>query len=136
MKINTDIILPIMLVPGMIFLGALGPLWTVFAFTVIPCLCFYLYIRCLKQRTRFFFVWSLCSLVFLLGVMEVEVHPYMEIYLYENLIHKVFTVALLLCVYFVRGDPGILDAKSSQVGVGNITIHYYVVILLMLLVDV
>ena len=118
MKIEPSVVLPIFLVPGMIFFAALGPVWTVLAVTAIPLLWVYLQKRCLRQspRTRFFFVWALSSLIFLLSVMEIEVLPYMEIYLYENILHKALVAALLFFIYVTKGDPGVLARYSPEVG--------------------
>lgn len=113
--VNLDVIAPVILVPVLILTAAQGIVWTVIAFIACPILIYVFYVKFLhrKQRTKFFFCWSIYSLVFLMGVFELEVIPYLEILLSENIVLKALVVTTLICVYFVKADPGYVEQQPS-----------------------
>lgn len=114
-RVTLDIILPIALIPGMILLAAADPFWTVVAFVIFPTFGYYISakFKARNPRTPVFLVWALCTTIFLLAVMELEVIPYMEIYLWENLLLKSLVAALFASVYGMRRNADAVEQKPS-----------------------
>lgn len=122
-RISLDAVLPILVIPLLLFLAAISFWWTLFSFTTMTV--FLAYISCQFMRaipgTKFFFVWAITSLVFLYGVFEFVVIPFLQILIEENIALSVLIMGFVFSLYMTKTKHNMLcEAAENEVEGGLI----------------
>lgn len=103
-RISFDAILPIFTIPLLLLLASFSLWWTLFSFTTmtvfLACISCQ-FMRCIPE-TKFFFVWSITSLIFLYGVFEFIVIPFLQILIEENIALSILITAFVFCLYMLK----------------------------------
>ncbi|XP_044754708.1 palmitoyltransferase ZDHHC23-B [Coccinella septempunctata] len=102
--IGIDALLPIIILPVIFIIAAQSLWWTIFSFSTITVFLLYIF-RVLIQiapTTKFFFTWTITSIVILYIVFEFVVIPLLEILLEENIALSLLIAAFLFCLYTLR----------------------------------
>ncbi|XP_076340249.1 palmitoyltransferase ZDHHC23-A-like isoform X2 [Tachypleus tridentatus] len=107
-KIDPDVLLAVILLLTTLFLAAQGLVATIVVFGLLPFLLISIYIKYLRIRPQsyFFLTWTVCSFLFLLGVFQFEVIPYLEILFSENFVLMCFVSVMCVCGYLTNLGPG------------------------------
>ncbi|XP_069691820.1 palmitoyltransferase ZDHHC23 isoform X1 [Periplaneta americana] len=103
-QISLDSALPLVVQPLLAYIAAQS-VWCTAVVALVLLLCmFYLYSTFVRflPRTKFFFVWTLTSIVLLLLVFEFSVVPFLEIMPHENCILIGLVISSGICLYKVR----------------------------------
>ena len=113
-QISVDAVLPLFVVPSLAFIAAQTLLCTVVIFLITPFLVYYLHHNFLRflSRTKFFFMWTITSVLMLMLVFELSVVPLLEILPEENLVFIICVVGGLCCAYKTK----IIADQSTQEG--------------------
>lgn len=99
-----DSILPIFILPIMFLIASISLWWTVFAFSTIAMfllLIFNFFIKTIP-RTKFFFVWTVTSIVLLYFIFEFVVIPFLEILVEENIALSILIFGFVMCLYLTK----------------------------------
>lgn len=103
-QIAFDAILPIFIIPVMLLLASISIWWTIFSFTTVAIFLIFLFnflIRTIPQ-TKFFYMWTLSSLVILYIIFEALVIPFLEILLVENIVVSLLISGFVICGYMLK----------------------------------
>lgn len=102
LNISYECLTPIVLLPLFIYTAAISRICSIFVFIAMPVLFCVLYQRYMRMnyRSRFFYVWSLWSIVFGYMLFQSTV-PMMEVLPEENIIFILFLVLTGLLFYKV-----------------------------------
>ncbi|CAG9834932.1 unnamed protein product [Diabrotica balteata] len=103
-QVAFDAILPVFILPTTLILASISLWWTIFAFTSV--IIFLILISSFLIRTlphtKFFFIWTLTSLVILYVIFEFIVIPFLEILLEENIALSILIFGFLICVFIMK----------------------------------
>lgn len=117
-QIAFDAALPIFVIPTMMLLASISLWWTIFSFTTVSiflALIFNFLIKTIPY-TKFFFVWTITSVVVLYIIFEFVVIPFLEILLEENIALSIFIFGFIMCWYLMR----VRTKHLNKVGGGDI----------------
>ncbi|XP_033231181.1 palmitoyltransferase ZDHHC23 [Belonocnema kinseyi] len=103
-QISVDAVIPLFAVPVLAVIAAQNLLCTVLIFVITPLLIYYLHNNFLRflLRTKFFFMWTITSVLMMMLVFECSVVPLLEILPEENLVFIVCVVGAMCCGYKTR----------------------------------
>ncbi|XP_066598174.1 palmitoyltransferase ZDHHC23-B isoform X2 [Prorops nasuta] len=117
-QISVDAVIPLFAIPTLAVIAAQAFLWTLFIFLATPILVYYLHHNFLRflLRTKFFLMWTITSVLFLMIIFEVSVVPLLEILPEENLIFIVCVVGGIWCGYEtkLKADCGTQESALIQ----------------------
>ncbi|KAL3269286.1 hypothetical protein HHI36_008361 [Cryptolaemus montrouzieri] len=102
--VAVDSILPLIILPIIFIIAAQSLWWTIFSFSTITVFLLYIFqvlIR-ITPRTKFFFVWTITSIVLLYIIFEFVVIPLLEILLEENIALSILIASFLFCLYTLK----------------------------------
>lgn len=113
-QISVDAVIPLFAVPVLAIIAAQNFLCTVLIFVMTPLLIYYLHNNFLRflLRTKFFFMWTITSVLMLMFVFECSVVPLLEILPEENLVFIICVVGGMCSGYKTR----ILADQITQEG--------------------
>lgn len=102
MNVSYECLTPIVILPGFIYVAALSRELSIVCFLAMPILFCVLYRRYMQMqyRSRFFYVWSLWSIVFGYMLFQSTV-PMMEVLPEENIVFLLFLVLTVFLFYKV-----------------------------------
>lgn len=102
--IGVDALLPIIILPLIFIIAAQSLWWTIFSFSTITVFLLYIFkvLIQIAPKTKFFFTWTITSIVILYIIFEFVVIPLLEILLEENIALSVLIAAFLFCLYTLR----------------------------------
>ncbi|KAG5894168.1 hypothetical protein JTB14_001863 [Gonioctena quinquepunctata] len=130
-QVAFDAVMPIFIIPIILLLASMSLWWTIFAFTTVAIFLGFIsnfLIRAIPH-TKFFFVWTLTSIVILYIIFEFIVIPFLEILLEENIALSIFIFGFVLCVYLMKSRTknlchlGDNEAESGFVGRNYNSLH-------------
>lgn len=117
-QISIDAVIPIFMIPILTIIAAQSLLCTVAIFLITPPLIYYLHHNFLRfiLRTKFFFIWTVTSVLTMMLVFEFSVVPLLEILPEENFIFMICVVSGLAFGYKTRllADQFIQDGNYVQ----------------------
>lgn len=115
LKLDCDVLLAIVLLPSFLILAAQGVVWSVGSFSALFLTILALEIRSVRSqpRSRFFLSWSVSSLTFLVGVFQMQVVPFLEIVVLENIFLMSLITGMLACVWKIKTNSSLLEPGSS-----------------------
>lgn len=107
-KVAPDAILPIIILPSVLFLSAINIWWTIFMFSVTFALFLYLsYSRSISLKgSNFFLMWSLMTLITISLIFEFIVVPLLDILVHENLTLAALVSVCVVCFSIVKMRSG------------------------------
>ncbi|KAF7272023.1 zinc finger DHHC-type palmitoyltransferase GABPI [Rhynchophorus ferrugineus] len=122
-QIAFDTILPVFILPIMLFLASISLWWTVFSFTTVAIfllLIFNFFIRAIPN-TKFFLTWTVTSILLLYFIFEFVVIPFLEILVEENIALSALIFFFIICFYTTKIKANELaqlgiEATESLVG--------------------
>lgn len=103
-QVSFDAILPVIILPLMLLIASESLWWTVFSFTAVAVILvslFKFFIRTIP-KTKFFFVWTVTSIIILYVIFEFIVIPLLEILLEENIVLSILFALFLLFLYLMK----------------------------------
>ncbi|CAH1101395.1 unnamed protein product [Psylliodes chrysocephalus] len=123
-QIAFDAILPVFILPVMLLIASISLWWTIFSFTTVVFFLILISNFLIKTipYTKFFFMWTLTSLIILYIIFEFIVIPFLEILLWENIALSVLIFGFIMCIYVMKKRTnklprlGDCDAESGYVG--------------------
>lgn len=103
MNVSYECLTPIIILPAFIYTAAFSRELSIVVFLAMPVLFCVLYRRYMRMqyRSRFFYVWSLWSIIFGYMLFQSTV-PMMEVLPEENIIFLLFLVITVFLFYKVR----------------------------------
>ncbi|CAH1118953.1 unnamed protein product [Phaedon cochleariae] len=103
-QIAFDAILPIVIIPIMLLLASISLWWTFFSFTTVAIFLLFIsnFLIRAVHHTKFFFVWTLTSVIVLYLIFEFIVIPFLEILLEENIALSMFIFGFVICLYLMK----------------------------------
>lgn len=106
MNVSYECLTPVVLLPAFIYIAAFSRELSILAFLVMPVMFCVLYRRYMQMqyRSRFFYVWSLWSIIFGYMLFQSTV-PMMEVLPEENIIFLLCLVLTSFLFYKVRNGP-------------------------------
>ncbi|XP_054264054.1 palmitoyltransferase ZDHHC23-like isoform X1 [Macrosteles quadrilineatus] len=111
-QLNIDSIIPIILLPALGYIAAQGVWISVVVFTSLPIFLIYthyIFMR-ISSQTKFFYVWTLVSVILIVSVFEVPVVVTLDIQPEEHKMFLLFTILMVFCGVKTR-----LTAEQSHV---------------------
>ncbi|KAL1497822.1 hypothetical protein ABEB36_008716 [Hypothenemus hampei] len=115
-QVAFDSVLPLMILPLMLLTASLSLWWTVFSFSTVGMfllLIFNFFIKTIP-RTKFFFVWTITSIILLYFIFEFVVIPFLKILIEENVILSVLIFAFIMCLYLTKSRADQLTSLSES----------------------
>lgn len=117
-QVAPDSVLPIILVPLTLIHAALGFWRTVISF--IALLIFLVLFSChlahVVPKTKFFFVWTITSLVVLYAIFEFVVIPFLQILIEENIALSILILGFVICLYLTKSKNRDLEEMGVECG--------------------
>lgn len=117
-QVAPDSILPIILIPITLIHASLSFWRTVISFAAL--LIFLFFFSCHLARavpkTKFFFVWTVTSMVVLYAIFEFIVIPFLQILVEENICLSVLIVAFVICLYLTKSRNKMLEERGVECG--------------------
>ncbi|VEN50417.1 unnamed protein product [Callosobruchus maculatus] len=103
-QIAFDAVLPVFTIPAMLLLASISLWWTIFTFSTVVIFLALISRFFIKNipHTKFFFVWTLTSLIILYFIFEFVVIPFLEILLEENIALSVLIFGFVMSVYLMK----------------------------------
>ncbi|KAL4219355.1 Pfam:zf-DHHC [Mactra antiquata] len=112
MRLNLEVVTPIVIIPLSLVLCAIGPIITLIVLSLLPYFCLVFYFlwkkKTKKSRTKFFFVWGLTSVVFMYILFETIVCANANISIFDNILTTAAIIAMLVALFYAKKDPGIV----------------------------
>lgn len=115
-QIAFDAILPMFILPLMLLTASINVWWTVFSFTTVGIFLAIIFNFLIKiiPSTKFFFMWTLTSLILLYIIFEFVVIPFLEILLEENIALSILIFGFIMCLYLLK-----IKSKKLSLNVEN-----------------
>lgn len=117
-RINFELVMPIVSIPSFLLLAANGPVYTMLSLCLMPSFCGFFYHtwqrRMKKARTKFFFVWGLTSLVFTYFLFEMIISSNTKVAYLDNMVISLAAIGIVGALMFVKKDPGIVAESKVQ----------------------
>ncbi|XP_015591598.1 palmitoyltransferase ZDHHC23 [Cephus cinctus] len=115
-QISVDAVIPLFAVPALAVIAAQTLFCTIIIFVTTPVLVHYLHHNFLRflLRTKFFFVWTIVSVIMLMLVFEITVVPLLEILPEENLVFIICVVGGIWCGYLTRLKADRMTQNAGQ----------------------
>lgn len=103
LKLPIDAILPVILLPILFGIAAIGFDYTIIVCVIVPLLLGYAHFwrKRYAPRTNFFFMWGIWSMIYLWIIFDITV-PLFELLPEENLIFKLSMCFTIVCFYKVK----------------------------------
>lgn len=103
-QIAIDSLLPILILPSIFLIAAQSLWWTIFSFSLVTFFLLYIFKFLISTipRTKFFFSWTIISIILLYIIFEFVVIPLLEILLHENIGLSCLISAFLYCLYALK----------------------------------
>lgn len=102
-QLSGEALLPIVLLPIIFGIAAMSFFYMMMMCVAVPLLLAYIYwiLKKTAPRTKFFYMWALCS-IFYLGILFEITVPVLELLPEENFVFILCTFGSLLCFYKVN----------------------------------
>ncbi|ERL84494.1 hypothetical protein D910_01924 [Dendroctonus ponderosae] len=103
-QVSFDSLLPVIILPLVFLVSSLSLWWTAFSFTTIGVFILLIsnfFVRTIP-KTKFFFVWTVTSIVLLYFIFEFVVIPFLEILVEENIALSVLIFGFIMCLYLMK----------------------------------
>lgn len=117
-RMDPEVILAVLIMPFTMFIASQGWLCTAFVFSFLIIGYILICMRKLNSgpQSKFFFSWAVISFIFLIGVFELEVVPYLEILFMENFLLMCLVSVMCLCAYYtkLRYSPAAMVKTASE----------------------
>ncbi|XP_014216930.1 palmitoyltransferase ZDHHC23 [Copidosoma floridanum] len=115
-NISVDAVMPMFMVPILLLTASENVICTVLVFSTSPFFIYYLHVKFLRffTRTKFFFMWTISSVLALMLVFEFSVVPLLEILPEENLIFIICVVGGLICGHETRRKSDCMSQVSTS----------------------
>lgn len=115
-QVTLDAILPIILLPVFGYIAAQGVAMSIVIFTSLPSFLLFMHYCFMKNfsQTKFFAVWSLTSLILIVGVFELIAVEMLEIRHDENIIFILLTISVCFCVCKTRSTADMSHFRSEM----------------------
>ncbi|KAJ8986000.1 hypothetical protein NQ317_013884 [Molorchus minor] len=125
-QIAFDAMLPIFIIPTMLLVASISLWWTVFSFTTVNIFLMFIYKFLIRTipHTKFFFVWTVTTLVASYIIFEFIVIPFLEILLEENIALSLLIFGFILCLYLLKVRTNqLFRTEESQAEIGKVGIR-------------
>ncbi|XP_030754742.1 palmitoyltransferase ZDHHC23 isoform X2 [Sitophilus oryzae] len=115
-QVAFDSILPVIILPSMLLLGSISLWWTVFSFTTVAIFLSLIFNFLIKTipNTKFFFVWTVTSMVLLYFIFEFIVIPFLEILVEENILLSALIFGFIICLYTTKIRANELTSLGTE----------------------
>ncbi|KAK9880035.1 hypothetical protein WA026_008550 [Henosepilachna vigintioctopunctata] len=102
--VSIEAVIPIIVLPTIFIVAAQSLWWTVFSFSTVTVFLLYIFKFLIKvtPKTKFFFVWSVTSIILLYIIFEFIVIPFLEILFEENIALSLLIGGFLFCLYTLK----------------------------------
>lgn len=118
-QVAPDSILPVMLIPLTLIHSSLSFWRTIISFMAL--LIFLFFFSChlthAVPKTKFFFAWTLTSLLVLYTIFEFIVIPFLQILVEENIFLSLLIIGFVTCLYLTRSRNRELETVGIECGV-------------------
>lgn len=120
-QVSLDALIPIFAVPLLSFIASQTFYMTLIVFITCPIVVYHLHHNFLRflPRSKFFFTWTITSVLMLMFVFEFCVVPLLEILPEENLVFIACVVSGVFCGYKTRANTDKETVGQDSVGLLN-----------------
>ncbi|XP_023023459.2 zinc finger DHHC-type palmitoyltransferase GABPI [Leptinotarsa decemlineata] len=122
-QVAFDAVMPVFILPLMLLIASMSLWWTIFSFTTVAIFLGFISNFLIKAipRTKFFFMWTLTSIVILYIIFEFIVIPFLEILLEENIALSIFIFGFIFCLYLMKSrTKNLCQVGDSEAEIGFI----------------
>lgn len=118
-QVAPDSILPIILIPLTLIHSSLSFWRTIISFIALLLFLFFFsyHLTHAVPKTKFFFAWTITSLLVLYAIFEFVVIPFLQILVEENIFLTLLIIGFVTCLYLTRSKNRELETMSIECGV-------------------